>query len=78
MSKIWFVTGAGTGIGAGVGNAALNAGDCVVATGRDLDKVRAAFADAPEERIAFVQLDVADEAQAQAAVDAAVARLTCW
>lgn len=74
MSKVWFVTGAGSGIGAGVVEAALKAGDRVVATGRNLEKVRAAHSDAPTENIAFVQLDVADPAQAQVAVNAAVAR----
>jgi len=74
MSKVWFVTGAGSGIGAGVAKAALEAGDRVVATGRDLEKVRAAYGDAAPENLAFVQLDVADPVQAQAAVDAAVER----
>ena len=40
MSKVWFITGAGSGIGAGIARAALKAGDRVVATGRNLDKVR--------------------------------------
>ena len=35
MSKIWFITGAGSGIGAGIARAALQAGDRVVATGRN-------------------------------------------
>jgi NAD(P)-dependent dehydrogenase (short-subunit alcohol dehydrogenase family) len=74
MSKVWFVTGAGSGIGAGVAKAALKAGHQVVATGRNLDKLRAAYDDAADENLAFVQLDVADPAQAQAAIDAAVAR----
>jgi NAD(P)-dependent dehydrogenase (short-subunit alcohol dehydrogenase family) len=74
MSKVWFVTGAGSGIGAGVAKAALKAGDRVVVTGRDLEKVRAAYSDAAPENLAFVQLDVADPVQAQAAVDAAVER----
>lgn len=74
MSKVWFVTGAGSGIGAGVAKAALEAGDRVVATGRDLEKVRAAYGDAAPENLVFVQLDVADPVQAQAAVDAAVER----
>jgi 3-oxoacyl-ACP reductase-like protein len=42
MSKVWFVTGAGSGIGAGIAKAALSAGDRVVATGRNLEKVRGA------------------------------------
>ena len=72
MGKIWFVTGAGSGIGVGVAKAALKAGDRVVATGRNLEKVRDAYADVAGEDIAFIPLDVADPAQAQAASLAAV------
>lgn len=72
MSKVWFITGAGSGIGAGIAKAALRAGDRVVATGRNLDKVRDALPDVASENLAFVQLDVADEAQAKAAVAEAV------
>jgi NAD(P)-dependent dehydrogenase (short-subunit alcohol dehydrogenase family) len=72
MSKVWFITGAGSGIGAGIAKAALRAGDRVVATGRNLDKVRDALRDVASENLAFVQLDVADETQAKAAVDKAV------
>ena len=42
MSKVWFVTGASAGIGAGVVKAALEAGDRVVATARNLEKLRSA------------------------------------
>jgi NAD(P)-dependent dehydrogenase (short-subunit alcohol dehydrogenase family) len=69
MSKVWFITGAGSGIGAATTRAALKAGDRVVATGRNLDKVRNALSDVAGDRLAFVQLDVASEAQAKAAVD---------
>ena len=40
MSKVWFITGAGSGLGTGIAKAALRAGDRVVATGRNLEKVR--------------------------------------
>jgi NAD(P)-dependent dehydrogenase (short-subunit alcohol dehydrogenase family) len=72
MSKVWFVTGAGSGIGAATARAAVTAGDRVVATGRNLDKVRKALGDLAGESIAFVALDVTSEAQAKAAVGAAV------
>ena len=72
MSKVWFITGAGSGIGAATARAALKAGDRVVATGRNLDKVRDALGDVAGGDLAFVQLDVADEAQAKAAVDEAL------
>lgn len=72
MSKVWFITGAGSGIGAATVKAALKAGDRVVATGRNLDKLRNALNDAAGDNLAFVPLDVADEAQAKPAVDAAI------
>jgi NAD(P)-dependent dehydrogenase (short-subunit alcohol dehydrogenase family) len=71
MSKVWFITGANSGIGAGIAKAALKAGDRVVATARNLDKVRNALHDVTGENLAFVQLDVTDEAQAKAAVEEA-------
>ena len=74
MSKVWFVTGAGSGIGAGVVKAALKAGDRVVATGRNLDKLRKALGEGPSDKLAFVRLDVTDEAQAKEAVETAIGR----
>jgi NAD(P)-dependent dehydrogenase (short-subunit alcohol dehydrogenase family) len=38
-SKIWFITGAGRGMGVDIAQAALAAGHKVVATGRNTDKV---------------------------------------
>ena len=73
IGKVWFVTGAGSGIGAGTVKAAIKAGDRVVATGRSLDKLRKALGDETE-NLFFVQLDVTDETQAKAAVDRAVQR----
>ena len=72
MSKVWFITGAGSGIGAATVRAALKAGDRVVATGRNLDKLRNALKDVAGDNLALVQLDVANEAQAKPAVDAAI------
>jgi len=72
MSKTWFITGAGSGIGAGIAKAALIAGDCVVATARNLDKARNALRDVTGENLAFVQLDVTGESQTKAAVERAV------
>jgi len=73
MQKTWFITGAGRGLGAETAKAALAAGDRVVAAGRN----RAAVSDRlgpNRDRLLSVELDVNNEAQAQAAVDAAVAR----
>ena len=72
MSKVWFITGAGSGMGAETAKAALAGGDRVVATGRDLDKVRTAIGREAGDTLAFVRLDVADAAQAKAAAEEAV------
>lgn len=68
MSKVWFITGAGSGIGAGSVRAALAAGDRVVATGRNIDKLGSALQGLASDRLEIVRLDVADEAQAGVAV----------
>lgn len=74
MNKTWFVTGANSGIGAGIVRAILASGDNVVAAGRNLDKLRSAFADIDSDRLALVQLDVTDKARAEKAINEAVAR----
>lgn len=74
MRKVWFITGAGRGIGAEIARAALAAGDRVVAAARSLEQLKSTFAGADPEQLAFVQLDVAQQAQAPAAIEAAVAR----
>lgn len=61
----------GAGFGAEIARAALREGDKIVATGRNL-AVRASFPEAPEDRIAFVELDVTCEEQAETAVQVAV------
>ena len=73
MQKTWFITGASRGLGAEIAKAAMRAGDLVVAAGRH----RAAVSDSlgpDSSKLLSVELDVNNEAQAQAAVDAAVAR----
>jgi NAD(P)-dependent dehydrogenase (short-subunit alcohol dehydrogenase family) len=74
VNKVWFVTGAGSGIGAGIAKAALRAGDRVVATGRDPRKLKAAYNDIAAENVAVFSLDVTNEVQAKTAVDYAVKR----
>jgi NAD(P)-dependent dehydrogenase (short-subunit alcohol dehydrogenase family) len=72
MKNVWFVTGASSGIGAGVVRAALEAGDRVVATARNLEKLRSSTGQPAGDRLLFVPLDVTSEEQAKKAVDAAV------
>lgn len=73
MSRIWFITGASRGIGAEIARAALAAGDKVVATGRDSEQVARTFADAGDSVLALA-LDVTQEQQVHAAVDASLAK----
>ena len=70
--KIWFVTGASRGFGALVTEAALAKGDAVVATARNPQAIADRFGEHPN--LLAVALDVSDEAQAQVAASAAVAR----
>ncbi len=70
MRKVWFITGAGSGIGAATARAALRAGDNGVATARNIDKLENAFSDIAGKSLAFLQLDVTDEFQADEAVKA--------
>ena len=73
-TKVWFVTGAGSGIGAGVAKAAIAAGHRVVATGRNMEKLRNALADVSGDDLLLERLDVTDEASVKKAVDSAIAR----
>ena len=70
--KVWFITGAGRGLGVDLAKAALAAGHCVVATGRDPAKVAAAIGEHAE--LLSVKLDITDTEDTRSAVDAAVAR----
>jgi len=70
--KVWFITGAGRGMGVDIAKAALAAGYGVVATGRDPERVSAAIGDSDD--LLSVKLDVTDRADAQAAVEAAIDR----
>lgn len=72
MNKVWFVTGAGRGIGAELVRAAVAAGDRVVASGRDTAKLRDAFADLAAEQLLCVSLNVADADQIGGAIEAAL------
>lgn len=71
-TNVWFITGAGRGLGLDITKAALAAGHRVVATGRNPDKVAKAIGDA--DNLLVVKLDVTSPADAQAAVKAATDR----
>src|SRR5437879_2738167 len=70
--KIWFVTGAGRGMGVDFVKAALAAGHTVVATGRDSNVVAKAVG--RSDNLLVLKLDVTNCADAAAAVQAAVDR----
>src|SRR5829696_7458182 len=72
MSKVWFITGAGRGMGVDIAQAALAAGHKVVATGRNPDKVAQAVGASAD--LLVVKLDVTNPADAETAVKAAVDR----
>ena len=70
--KIWFITGAGRGMGVDFARAALEAGHAVVASGRDSARVSKALG--PSSDLLAVKLDVTRPDDAGAAVRAAVDR----
>jgi NAD(P)-dependent dehydrogenase (short-subunit alcohol dehydrogenase family) len=69
--RVWLITGASSGFGLAIAEAALERGDRVVATARRPGAIEG-FDEG--ERVALVQLDVSDSEQRQAAVDAAIDR----
>ena len=71
-NKVWFITGAGRGMGIDIAKAALAAGHAVVATGRDADRVRDAIGE--HDDLLAVALDITDQDAADAAAQAAVER----
>jgi len=68
--RVWFITGASRGFGALIAEAALAAGDAVVATARDPATVTARLG--THERLLATRLDVTSEAEAHEAAGAAV------
>jgi NAD(P)-dependent dehydrogenase (short-subunit alcohol dehydrogenase family) len=72
MSKVWFITGAGRGMGLEITKAALAAGHKVVATGRRIDSVAKAVGESAD--LLVVKLDVTNASDAEAAVKATIDR----
>jgi NAD(P)-dependent dehydrogenase (short-subunit alcohol dehydrogenase family) len=71
--RVWFITGSGQGLGRALAEAALEAGDRVVATGRDPNELQVLEKRDPD-RVLVQKLDVTDLAQVEAAVAAAIDR----
>jgi NAD(P)-dependent dehydrogenase (short-subunit alcohol dehydrogenase family) len=70
--KVWFITGAGRGMGVDFARAALADGHAVVATGRDMGRVSKALGQSDD--LLAVKLDITSHADGEAAVRAAVDR----
>jgi NAD(P)-dependent dehydrogenase (short-subunit alcohol dehydrogenase family) len=70
--KVWFITGAGRGMGVDIAQAARDAGHAVVATGRNTEAVADAVGEADD--VLVVELDITNLASAEAAVQAALER----
>src|SRR5882672_2421114 len=71
MSKVWLITGSGNGLGRDIAEAALAAGDSVVAGARRLEELTPLAAQYGG-RVKPVTLEVRDEAAAKASVQVAV------
>jgi NAD(P)-dependent dehydrogenase (short-subunit alcohol dehydrogenase family) len=71
MAKVWLITGSGNGLGRDITEAALAAGDSVVAGARRPEQLNSLLEKYPH-HIKPVTLDVRDEVAARAAVEAAV------
>lgn len=65
--RVWLITGASRGLGAQIAEAALAAGNAVIAAARDTGAILARFGDHPG--VLPVRLDVVDEGQARAVVE---------
>ena len=70
--SVWFITGAGRGLGLDIAKAALAAGHKVVATGRNTEKVARAVGES--ENLLVVKLDVTSATDADAAAQATLDR----
>ncbi|MFD9985291.1 oxidoreductase [Streptomyces massasporeus] len=73
MNKVWLITGASSGFGRAIAEAALAAGDVVVGAARRPEALADLVAAHPD-RVEALRLDVADTGAAEAAVRDVVAR----
>jgi NAD(P)-dependent dehydrogenase (short-subunit alcohol dehydrogenase family) len=72
-SKVWFITGTSRGFGRVWAEAALERGDRVAATARDVASVRA-LEERYGDRVLAIALDVTDKSAVDAAVEQTIAR----
>jgi NAD(P)-dependent dehydrogenase (short-subunit alcohol dehydrogenase family) len=70
--KVWFITGAGRGMGADFAKAVLAAGHALVATGRDTNRLSKVLGKSND--LLTVKLDVTQRGEAEAAAEAAIHR----
>jgi NAD(P)-dependent dehydrogenase (short-subunit alcohol dehydrogenase family) len=70
--RVWLITGAGRGMGVDIAKAAMAAGNAVVATGRNTERISRVLGEADD--LLVVKLDITDPADAQAAAQAAMER----
>jgi NAD(P)-dependent dehydrogenase (short-subunit alcohol dehydrogenase family) len=73
MDKVWFITGSGSGLGRALAEAAIERGDCVVATGRDPSELQVLEKRDPA-CVLVQKLDVTKARQAERAVEEAIER----
>jgi NAD(P)-dependent dehydrogenase (short-subunit alcohol dehydrogenase family) len=72
IMSVWFITGAGRGLGVEITKSAMAAGHQVVATGRNPEKVARVFG--PQDNLLVTRLDVTCLEEAEEAAQAAVDR----
>src|ERR1700758_3982916 len=77
MAKVWLITGSGNGLGRDIAEAALAAGDSLVAGARRTEELAPLVAQYGE-RVKPVMLEVREEAAAKAAVQLAVETSGGW
>ena len=70
-SKVWLITGAGSGIGLEIAKAALASGNKVVATGRDASKVTKAI-NGSTDNLLVVKMDVTNAKEISTGVNSAI------
>src|SRR6185503_6986928 len=70
--KVWFITGAGRGMGVDIAKAALAAGYKVAGTGRNIERVTQAIGESAD--LLVLKLDVTNPADAESAVKSVIDR----